>query len=159
MVRIGHILTNKDWQENIALDFKGAVIPALQAIIKGKPNMAKLEHAHTLERRELGNMQKLATNEEVKAIKSEIIQKRKEATKSYKVDVGILRASIERSIDNQESKSQGENKKSTSTRKAFSDRVKQATSTDAFRTATKAAKEQAQKEQEQTRDNSGRSKF
>lgn len=120
---------------------------------------AKLEHAHALERRELGTMQKLATNEEVKAIKSEIVQKRKEATKSYKVDVEILKASIERSTDNQESKSQGENKKPASTRKAFSDRVKQATSKDAFRTATKAAKELARKEQEQTRDNSGRSKF
>jgi hypothetical protein len=159
LVRFGHVLTNKDWQENIALDFKGAVIPALQAIIKGKPNMAKLEHAHALERRELGNMQKLATNEEVKAIKSEIVQKRKEATKSYKVDVEILRASIERSTDNQESKRQGGNKKPASTRKAFSDRVKQATSTKDFQTATREAKEQARREQEQTRDNSGRSKL
>lgn len=140
--------------------------PLFQAIpwnigtaITGKIDLSSLKKAHAQERRELGNMLKLATREEVKAIKLETAQKRKDVTKSYKVAVSVLKTSIKRSTENQESKGQGKDKKLVSPRKAFSDRVKQATSTKDFKAATRDAKAQVRKEQEQTQDNSGRSKF
>ena len=159
LVRLGHVLTNKDWQKKIEIDFRASVNPALQAILKGKPYMTKLERVHNLERRKLGQYQKQDTGAEIRKIKAEIAQKRKETTKTYRAVTATFKASLARSGQSQAKLEPGAEKTPAQPRKAFSDRVKKATSKEAMNRASKEARKQAQKERERGQDNSGRAKF
>lgn len=69
-----------------AFDFenRGTMAGAYRFVVRGHMDTAKLEKAHEAEKRELGDMQKLAEREEVRAIRQEVRELRTEAREQHR---------------------------------------------------------------------------
>lgn len=78
-----------------AFDFanRGTLAGAFNFVVRGHMDTAKLEKAHKAEKRELGDMQKLAEREEIRAIRQEVREQRAEAREQHKDAYSVTRDS------------------------------------------------------------------
>ncbi|MGZ3218571.1 relaxase/mobilization nuclease domain-containing protein (plasmid) [Paracoccus sp. T5] len=78
-----------------AFDFanRGTLAGAFNFVVRGHMDTAKLEKAHTAEKRDLGDMQKLAEREEIRAIRQEVREQRAEAREQHKDAYSVTRES------------------------------------------------------------------
>ncbi len=78
-----------------AFDFenRGTLAGAFNFLVKGQIDTAKMDKAHKEQRRELGDMQKLAERSEVREIKEEYAQRRKGAQREHADSVAFLKSS------------------------------------------------------------------
>lgn len=76
-----------------AFDFenRGTLAGAFNFIVKGEVDLSKLEKAHKAEKREIGDGQRLAEREEIREIKREVSDKRRDAQTQHKADMLALK--------------------------------------------------------------------
>lgn len=76
-----------------AFDFgnRGTLAGAFNFVVRGQVDTAKLEKAHAAEKRDLGDMQRLAERTEARAIKQDTTAKRREARDDHRTDLLTIR--------------------------------------------------------------------
>lgn len=89
--RLGALLTGRAGD---AFDFenRGTMAGAFNFIIKGEIDLSKMERTHKAERRELGDMQKVAERTEAREIKAEMGDRRAEAQREHNDTAAFLKA-------------------------------------------------------------------
>jgi hypothetical protein len=66
---------------------RGTLAGAFNFVVRGQVDLSKLEKAHKAEKREIGDGQRLAEREEIRGIKREVSNKRREAQTQHKADM------------------------------------------------------------------------
>lgn len=77
-----------------AFDFenRGTLAGAFNFVVRGQVDMTKLEKAHKAEKRQIGDGQKLAEREELRFIKAEMSDRRRDAQEDHRATIASMKA-------------------------------------------------------------------